>query len=868
MKARNAGLLLVGAAAGALALAALALFDLGSPPGEGPRPSVADATRDQPREVRALTESPREGRSELPYVDPSTAPAPEGELVEVEIVRAGTRAPVPDARVWWWPRPSPFGGEDGMEGWLRRGVVEDRLGEAQGLRSDERGRVWVADAERGFYVAAASGDLWGYASFGPTPDPPARVLLGPDREVRVQVVDSKGSPVLDAVVALRQRRLGSRVDHLTARTRAPDGIAILRHAGHLLGARLEAGEPFLLALQGLFDPPVERALDPRSPAGEIVRLVVEPTGSCEVSVVDESGEPVGGPFEARLRFADAEGGRARFRSGPCVETRHSRGGESVLFEHVALGRPLAVTVTREGSGALGEVRGPGPRAPGERVELRVRVGGNLAVLRGRVLDHAGTPIAAAALRATFEARGTGEPVEAEWLVRSAADGRFSVDTAPLAEVPEGLTLAVHRLSEDGAELAAARRALPAELRAGTHELGDFALAETPVAAEGIVVDGDGNPIARATVTASVPAPRTEEVNEGGRPGRPLAPARSDARGRFALRGEAGVDLIALSAEKAGLAGDPVVVQTGARGVRLFLGAAGAVEGTVLLDPSLLGSMVLAQAVPDPSDPAAEGAREAEAGVVDRGGRFSLGGLRPGRYSVRIVYAANGTELGKVETLSVRAGETTCDPRLDPLDLRANHRLITLELVDERDQPVAHGRAFSRPSDQADARWSFTREVGGRIPLLSDGRPLDVAISAAGFRRAERDRVTSSRRVTLRRAARLRIELAGGLRVPDPPLSLGVELTPLESGRFSGFVESRTATFDAAGVLHLESAFSGDLRLEIFVTRRDQGSSSVAYLEEDVPRVFSVSDHAREQVFEVALDPAKIDAAVRSIREER
>ncbi len=868
MKARNAGILLVGAAAGALALAAFALFDLGSPPGDDANHFVAGATTDHPREVRSLTETRPDGRAELPYADPSTAPAPEGELVEVEIVRADTRAPVPDASVWWWPRPSPFGGEDGLEAWLRRSVVEDRLGEAQGLRADDRGRVRVADAERGFYVAGASGDLWGYASFGPNPDPPARVVLGPDRDVRVQVVDEKGAPVPDAVVALRQRRLGSSVDHLTARSQAPDGIAVLRHAGHLLGARFEAGEPFLVALRGLFDPPVERAFDPRSPAGEIVRLVVESTGSCEVSVVDGSGEPVGGPFEARLRFADAEGGGAPPRSGPCVETRHTRSGGKVVFEHVGLGRPLAVTVTREGSGALGEVRGPGPRSPGERVEVRVRISADVAVLRGRVVDSAGRPVGDAALRARLEAREPGEPLEASWALRSAPDGRFSVEVAPMAEGREGLTLAVHRLSGDGSELAAARRALPAELRAGSHELGEFVLADTPVAAEGIVLDEKGNPIPRATVTPSFPAPRAEEGSEAPWPRCRLGPVRSDEGGRFVLRGECEADRIALAAEKGGLVGDPVLVQTGARGVELVLGAAGAIEGKVLLDPSLLGAMLLVQAVPDPPDPAAGGAPTGGPGIVGRDGRFSLPGLRPGRYSVRVVYAASAGELGKVESVEVRAGEATRDPRLDPLDLRANHRLIALELVDEQDQPVAQGRAYSRPSDEADAKWAFARGEGGRIQILSDGRPLDVAISAAGFRRLELDRVTSSRRVPLRRAARLRLELAGGLRVPDPPLCLGAELTPLETGRFPGFVDSRTGTFDAAGVLHCESALAGDLRLEIFVVRCDRASPSIVYLEEDAPRVLPVDDHVREQVFEIGIDPARIDAAVRSFREER
>src|SRR5690349_24551372 len=56
--------------------------------------------------------------------DPSTAAAPDGVLVEITILREDTRQPVPKAEVSWWPTPLALDGEDGFEGWLRRGTVD------------------------------------------------------------------------------------------------------------------------------------------------------------------------------------------------------------------------------------------------------------------------------------------------------------------------------------------------------------------------------------------------------------------------------------------------------------------------------------------------------------------------------------------------------------------------------------------------------------------------------------------------------------------------------------------------------------------------------------------------------------------------
>ncbi|HKB14957.1 MAG TPA: carboxypeptidase-like regulatory domain-containing protein, partial [Planctomycetota bacterium] len=390
----------------------------------------------------------------------------------------------------------------------------------------------------------------------------------------------------------------------------------------------------------------------------------------------------------------------------------------------------------------------------------------------------------------------------------------------------------------------------------------------PVAAAGTVVDAAGDPVGRATVTPTVPLPRTVEGGATRLPKCWLVPVRTDARGRFEIRGEVGSDRVSLLAEKRGLAGDPVEVEAGARDARLVLEVAGEIEGTVLLDPSLLDSIVLAHAFRKTPEPSREVSSSEKPAVVARDGRFSLRGLESGSHSVHLVYAATGTEIGRVEDIPVREGETARDPRLDPLDLRGGFRLIDLELADERGAPIFQARAYSRRSGEANDRWTYARAEGGRLKLLRDERPLDVSITSPGFLRTELDRVTDSQRVALRRAASVRLELAGGLAVPEPPLFLGAALTPVQPGRFLGFVDSSEGTFDASGVLRCETPFLGDLRVELFVTRRDQGSAPRTYVEEEAPPIVSLADQGVEQVFTIRLDPARLEAAVRSVREAR
>ena len=825
---------------------------------EARAPAVAESMPEEPSSAPGA----RDRAESLVAAEPAQ-PVPDGaELVTIAIVRADSREPVPGAQVWQWS-DSAFGSE-GLAAWLPRGQVEDHLADATARRADAQGRVAVPRGVQGFALLATSGELWGCAMFTSESTEAAVVALAPDRDVRVRVVDSQGAPVLGAPVALQQRRGPASFDLLVVPTEAPDGVARLRHAGHFL--RAAAGESFVVALPGLLDPPLERPVSLADPADDVLNFVLEPTGSCEVVVLDARGQPLAGPLEATLSFADAGPGGAASPL-PRTATRRSRSGLDVGFEQVELGRQLAVSVQREDSAAPLLATGAGPRRPGERVVLEVRVPGDRAILRGRLVDQAGTPLGQVAVHARIESAGAEQAGPPDVSLRTARDGRFSVDCAPLPDEAFERSLAVYRLSEDGTDLAVTRRPLPAELDAGVHELGDFVLAQPPLAVAGVVVDDTGQPVADASITASpVDSASADDSPALDRP-LALAPVRSDASGRFEIFGELASAGTALVARKDSRIGGPVVARAGERGVRLVLGATGGLAGTVLLDPSLLESLMLVQVARSDGAALPAGESSHKPALLDRDGHFSFRDLPPGDYRLGVVYAATGTELGAVDGLPVRAGEATHDPRLEPLDLRAVGRLIELELVDERGEAVPGGRAFGRASGDPAASWSFASPVGGRLQLLSQGGPLDVALSAAGFLRTELEQVTASQRVVLRRAATLSLHLAPGLRLPELPLQLCVELTPLEVGGLSGFVDTGRSAFDENGMLTCHTEFTGELRVELVLLRRDEPASPPAYLREDVPRIITVADHPFEQQFEIRFDPARLAAAAAELNEE-
>jgi hypothetical protein len=825
-----------------------------TPAVEAVRPASRDERPDSERarssalaKASAAAESTRRSSATELWTEARTG----GMELVVQVVRAESGVPVADADVAWCGQG--LDRDAAFESWLARGEIEEHL-QSLGKRTDALGRARIPACALPVLVCAAAPGLWGYATLNGGSGPLV-VALAPDASIQVKVVDASGTPCTGVAVALRHRLALSYDDRTWARTDAPDGTCELRHAGFLLGSRAATNARSFVAVQGLFDPPIERAVT-LADASRPVELVLRPTGSCEVEVVDELGTPFDAQIEAELRFADVPGERgARLRS---------RTSAGLVFERVELGRRLAVAVRREDSGAAETAEGPGPQRAGERVRLRVRCKRALVVLHGQIVDSTGAPLAGATARARLESNAA-PAADGSWTIRTDELGLFSVDAAPQSLAADELTLAVFGLDESGARRSVARRRVSSGLARGTHELGIFTLADTPIAASGCVVDGADQPLAGIAVLATA----VDADFAAGPRGEWLDSSVTDQAGRFAIRGEVSAARVSLQASGEGRTAPAVTVANGARDARIVLAAGGKIAGEVLLDPSVGKSAILIEVARAPALDRAALAPEPRSMELDASGFFIAGDLAPGTYALRVIDAATGLELASVDGLEVRAGASMRDPRLDPLDLRSKFRWIALEPIDELGQPVRDARAFGRPSDDATARWSFARRDGARLRLLCDGRGVDVSISAAGFRRQELARVQDNQQVVMAPAARLRIALEAGLRAPSAPSQLELRLIPLAMSYAAGPVESNASIFDERGELARSSAVAGEMGVELSLVVRDPDSDPrIARLESVAPPILRIAESSDEQRFVIRFDPTELEETLRRLRAER
>lgn len=871
----------LGACLGLAAIAAWRSCGVSDRPGEGTTLEGPSGKAGQGGAPTPGTDAPRatpgaseQGRAALPRATMTDAgQAHAAERLEVEVVWADTGAPEPTARVG--VRASSAAGV-GLASELRSGMLD--LAASESIAVDTRGIARIEPPLGAWTAWAEAAGGFGYAVHDGLDGQPLRIELVRETPLFARVLDAAGAPALGVEVALRQRRLTA-LDFMGAMSRAPDGVAEFRHAAVVLREHRTGLEGFSLAIRGLFDPPIERAAPWGNAPDSAAELRLRPSGFASIVLADERGEQVAVPFEVRLAFD----GDSRAWSDGRYETGRGRGEVSLRVE---LGRPLFARVTPEGWDRAIEVRGPGPVREGESAKLRAAIGGDAAVISGRLADEAGAPLGSAHWSADVE-EPAGLPAGGDLRFTTGVDGRFDLLLPARGAGTAARALAVRRVGELEAPRALARALLPASELRGRVELGDLVLRDVPVLVAGLVVDARGAPIPLARVEASAiapppgeprldelppePLPGQPEDPRGGSEANPSAPrattggrwqAVCDERGRFALHGECALPELRLVARAAGGASAPVAAFVGARDVRIVVEPSGGIAGRLLLDPSLSAASLIAEARAAAGAGGAEPATSASA-PVDADGRFEVRGLHQGVWSLRLVFAPGGQELARVDDVRVASGATTRDARLDPLDLRAGPRLIELEIVDEAGLPVRHARAQARPSDDPAARRTPCRRQGERLFALFDGRPLDLVVAARGHLTTALERVDGPRRVVLAPAIVVRVELEDPSVLPAPPHYVGLRLRPQDDG--SGGTD--TAYFDARGASTLTVESAGLQRLEFTVARPDQIGLPPVPLAPRPSATIVVAERPSTQSFRAALEREEIEQAVRELRRE-
>jgi hypothetical protein len=788
-------------------------------------------------------------------------------LRSIAVVRAGDFAPLAGAEVLWWPRAALPEQETALELWLAAsgGDADLPAGFSRAI-SDERGLALLPDAEHGIEVLARSEGWLGVARFLQGDTPPMRVVVHPDRPVRVRVVDRERSPVEGvhvAVVADKDYFGYSRVRALTD----AQGVAVLPHALYGLHEQSELLDRATVVVEELLEEVVWRDFDAQSPPPEPIELVIPRGGECEVRVVDSEGRPATGPYRVYLMVDDndepVDVDEIRPWWGNGLSRFHVTSG-TALFREVRLGQRLIASV--EPSSGLGffNASAVGPRRLGERVTIEVRATG-LELLTARVLRTDGQPLGNTALKVRAVLGESSDDAadfyELDWRPVTDAEGRLRIefDADDLLDEDEDMFVEFVQIDPRQVDVARVRTQLPRVLPRGSADLGDLRLSELPVFVAGVTLDSARRPVGGVEVTAQ--AHQRDDYGELTLQPVPGVRALSDAQGRFVLRAPASLREAQLTAQKSELSSEPRDASVGAKDVELVLLPAGEIAGKVELHRTIQPSRLYMRAHLENTESEDESEHWIPLGAD---GSFYFRSLKPGRYTVAACSRDRDSPLETVEGVEVRRGEVTRDPRLDPLSLDASLRGVELSIVDLAGQPILDGiSVVSRRGGADDSDWGWVEARAGVALILVGAQPPAVTVLGDEYITEHLPLVTESRTVVMRRAPKVTYRLIDAVDLPQD-MRLGVRAEH-EAGDKAGFSWNfEQPWFDADGRASCRVRHLGKYKLRFTLTLVGDRWES-REIPTDPPFEFQVRELPAEQVVEVRCPSEALQATIEALR---
>ncbi|MCY3003259.1 MAG: carboxypeptidase-like regulatory domain-containing protein [Planctomycetota bacterium] len=488
-----------------------------------------------------------------------TSPARDG-LFRVRVLHHETLEPIAGAQVRWAesekladPRRSPFVFDPNIEErWTEHGHFDT---------SDASGEIWIDPPAEQFRVEATRGNLSGGAYLWRGRPDDFQVLLGPDDELRVEVVDAGGRPAAGVGVAVSAAG-ATNVFHKPTAITGADGLALLN------GARRNAlggGDgPLRVRACTVASAPVERIIDSRPWPDGVVRLELSPVGSLRIRCVDPSGERIHENVIVTLSTGQV---------GVFGETTMWIAEEGELeLPWVALGETLnlnANTVAADAHRSAKATRIAGPLVAGERVEVELVLEFPPFRLSGRALRPDGMPLETTQIQLT-----SGPGASTLGTTRTDAAGRFEFRLTywPL-ESSKPFALVAADLGLD------APLELPIKPSDADFHVGDVLFVELPTLVTGRVVDPGGRGIGSAYVRVEARPRGFDPSKFEPEPGAalvewqldPHAKATSDGDGRFVLRRKSDGSDCRLRAGAMGFqAADPIELAPEMRDIEIVL----------------------------------------------------------------------------------------------------------------------------------------------------------------------------------------------------------------------------------------------------------------------------------------------------------
>jgi hypothetical protein len=784
-------------------------------------------------------------------IDTASASTPShGPTITLVALQSGSLEPLAGVEFAWAAANDEATRPGRYWAWFTDGDIESRLDSTlHRVSADAEGRAEIPRPSTSVIVLASAPGWWGMQTLEEDPDPRIEVVLAAERQIAVQVVDASGRPVGGVPVALRSSFWGGAVDRLRARTSAEDGIAHLRHVGTVL--RSGGGQEWLVALAIASPKPVSATIDPVNLPEAPVRLVLPEIGSCVVRLLGEGGEPPREPFDVSLSASLPTSGEERARRRPerdAATLIEVQDGVAV-FPFVELGVELTAVARRSGGRVAETVRGVGPRRAGEQVELVLRLGRDVTTLRGRAVDETGSPLADREVHPALQFTGDNQWENELGAVRTDAAGSFQTDVTTRLSADEPCEFRLELREARSGATGRGSRPLPLPLPSGSFELGDVVIHELGIVLAGTVVDENGAPAPHAGVAAQTQIVGDWSDYEAGDYW--WANGRCDDQGRFELRGRAGGDELSIHANHGDLRSRPLVVRRGSTDLVLRLERTGSIAGRVVRDSSAPGEVLMVGAQWAQPDEDVEGGM----GEVTADGSFAVRKLMPGTYDITLRDPANWNDIKTIQGVVVRAGETTRDPRLDPIDLRGSRFLVRLTILDEREEPVPRGwftRESSTPNESGSSDYGPI--FNGKATIAHDGTGANVRLQAEGFCVLRLEKVLSDQTVHMRHAPTVHLTVR-----PAPALEPGVELIAMLQPDVPEPEDNASIPIGASGEGESRVPLTGTLAVTFYVQVGAEEDGVWETINDTHARI-EVTQAPGTQTFELSLDAAKLAEA--------
>ncbi len=739
-----------------------------------------------------------------------------------------------------------------------------RLAHSVEARTGADGCVFIATPPVHALVEARSRNDWATEYVFRIPEENCVTLkLGPDRVLEVRVVDAAGSPVGGVPVALRRPTEVRPFDFKWTDTEARTGVAAFLHFQRRLAQGI--GWQVLLA----FPVRDQRSIpvDGDTPIEPPLTLVLSDTGRVRVRVrALDGGIPDLQGVELHLDASEQEGAARLWPDGPWAQPKLDAAGEA-LVPWIGLGLQLKVALLEQGQELVARsIAGP-VRAGEELLCEIVLPRATPTFVTGRFVLRDGRPWPGGKVNVFTTLFPISSRMPRMRPVDVDAAGRFRMPVLEARPANGTRTLNVHGEQPYDHGQMVVDIPLDQDVPPAGLDLGDVLFDYGELLVSGRIVDSARRPLKDAF--SLVLTRRALSHGEAWPPVRTAGRSATAENGEFAIYLAPGepppTGELRLATHAQGyVTEDQREIRRGERNVEVVLARAGALAGSLALDPGL----------PQADLELVLSSEEREVLQLRPDSTFEATGLQPGTYSfaVRIRGADERWErepATHVEDLLVLAGETCRDPRIQSLRIANVLPSLRIRVVDRASKPIENaGVSIARHRDKP-AALSGT---DGLCVVRSQTLPVDLEVSAFGYLRQSLPGVDADREVVLETGYPIRLHTSTKPGGSNPNYSVNLHLSSLDpNGNWVGPVWGsefwagspiERYQLDERGELALRMPAAGLYECQVGVTvLRGDGMFSGGGVELPAKPRFRVIASDTEQLFEISIPPEAIQAAV-------